>query len=138
MKYSSLEQQSSRFWAPETGFLKDNFSIDPGVCVCEGVGGGGGWFQDDSSTLHLLCPTFINLSASLVTQMLKNLPAMQENQVWSLVRKIPWRREWQPTPIFLPGQFHGQRAWWARVLGVTMSLTKLSNYHFLHLLKTLM
>ena len=25
------------------------------------------------------------------------------------VRKIPWRRKWQPTPLFLPGQFHGQR-----------------------------
>ena len=25
------------------------------------------------------------------------------------VRKIPWRRKWQPTPIFLPGKFHGQR-----------------------------
>ena len=26
------------------------------------------------------------------------------------VRKIPWRREWQPTPVFLPGKFHGQRS----------------------------
>jgi len=26
------------------------------------------------------------------------------------VRKIPWRREWQPTPIFLPGESHGQRS----------------------------
>ena len=25
------------------------------------------------------------------------------------VRKIPWRRNWQPAPIFLPGKFHGQR-----------------------------
>ena len=25
------------------------------------------------------------------------------------VRKIPWRREWLPTPIFLPGECHGQR-----------------------------
>ena len=25
------------------------------------------------------------------------------------VRKIPWRRKWQPTPVFLPGDFHGQR-----------------------------
>ena len=25
------------------------------------------------------------------------------------VRKIPWRRKWQPTPVFLPGKFHGQR-----------------------------
>ena len=24
--------------------------------------------------------------------------------------KIPWRRKWQPTPIFLPGEFHGQRS----------------------------
>ena len=29
------------------------------------------------------------------------------------VRKIPWRGAWQPTPIFLPGESHGQRnlAW---------------------------
>ena len=26
------------------------------------------------------------------------------------VRKMPWRREWQPTPIFLPGKSHGQRS----------------------------
>ena len=24
--------------------------------------------------------------------------------------KVPWRREWQPTPVFLPGEFHGQRS----------------------------
>ena len=23
--------------------------------------------------------------------------------------KIPWRRKWQPTPVFLPGESHGQR-----------------------------
>jgi len=36
---------------------------------------------------------------------------MQENQeawVKSLVCKIPWRRKWQLTPIFLPGKPHGQ------------------------------
>ena len=26
------------------------------------------------------------------------------------VWKIPWRREWQPTPVFLRGEFHGQRS----------------------------
>ena len=26
------------------------------------------------------------------------------------VGKIPWRRKWQPTPIFLPGKPHGQRS----------------------------
>ena len=26
------------------------------------------------------------------------------------VRKLPWGREWQPTPLFLPGEPHGQRS----------------------------
>ena len=38
--------------------------------------------------------------------MAKNLPTMPKT--W--VRKIPWRREWQPTPIFFPGESHGQRS----------------------------
>ena len=42
--------------------------------------------------------------------MVKNLPAMQKSQVQSLVGKIPWRREWLPTPVFLPGEFHGHRS----------------------------
>ena len=37
---------------------------------------------------------------------LKHLPAMRET--W--VQKIPWRRKWQPTPVFLPGESHGQRS----------------------------
>ena len=44
------------------------------------------------------------------TQTVKNLPAMQETQVPSLVGKIPWRRAWQPTPVFLLGESHGQRS----------------------------
>ena len=35
---------------------------------------------------------------------------MQETQVRSLGREDPWRRKWQPTPIFLPREFHGQRS----------------------------
>lgn len=31
-------------------------------------------------------------------------------KVWSWVRKIPWRRKWQPTPVFLPEKSHGQRS----------------------------
>ena len=26
------------------------------------------------------------------------------------VGKIPWRKAWQPTPLFLPGEYHGQRS----------------------------
>ena len=35
------------------------------------------------------------------------------------VRKIPWRRTWQPTPVFLPGEPHGRRNLVATVHGVT-------------------
>ena len=38
-------------------------------------------------------------------------------------RKIPWRRKWQPTPVFLPGESHGRGAWWAIVHGVAKSQT---------------
>ena len=44
------------------------------------------------------------LWASLVAQMVKNLTAMQETQVRSLGWEDPWRREWLPTPVFLPGE----------------------------------
>ena len=47
---------------------------------------------------------------SLVAQMVKNLPGMQETQIRSLGRKILRRREWQLTPVFLPGESHGQRS----------------------------
>ena len=39
----------------------------------------------------------------------KNLPAMQETQVQSWVGRIPSRRIWWPTAVFLPGKSHGQR-----------------------------
>ena len=42
--------------------------------------------------------------ASLVTQMVRNLPAMWETWVRSWVKKIPWRRAWQPTPVFSSGE----------------------------------
>ena len=48
--------------------------------------------------------------AYLVAHMVKNLPALQETWVRSLVRKIPWKKEWQPTPLFLLGEVHGQRS----------------------------
>ena len=36
-----------------------------------------------------------------------------------------WRRKWQPTPVFLPGESQGRGAWWASVYGVTQSRTRL-------------
>ena len=61
--------------------------------------------------------------------MVKNLPAVQETGV----RKIPWRRQWLPAPVFLHGESHGQRnlagysPWGHKELdrteGLTLSLT---------------
>ena len=42
--------------------------------------------------------------------MVKNLPAVQEIWVQSLGWEDSWRRAWQPTPVFLPGESHGQRS----------------------------
>ena len=42
------------------------------------------------------------------------------------VRKIPWRRKWQPTPVFLPRKPMGRGARCAIVHGVTESWTRLS------------
>ena len=42
--------------------------------------------------------------------MVKNLPAMQEIWVNLWVGKIPWRMKWQPSPVSLPGESHGQRS----------------------------
>ena len=69
------------------------------------------------------------LGASLVAQIVKNPPAMQDSipgfdplrkgwkkvGAWTTgfdpwVGKIPWRREWQLTPVFVPGESHRQRS----------------------------
>ena len=41
---------------------------------------------------------------------IKNLPAMQETQVWSLGQEDYLEKEWLPIPAFLPGEFHRQRS----------------------------
>ena len=75
------------------------------TCTCRASGVPGGYQP---------CVT-VNVSprASLMAQQVKNPPAMQETQkmqVRSWVRKIAWRRAWQPAPVFLPGESHGQRS----------------------------
>ena len=42
------------------------------------------------------------------------------------VGKVSWRRKWQPTPVFFPGESYGQRSLAATVRGVTKSQTRLS------------
>ena len=47
--------------------------------------------------------------ASLVAQMGKNLPQCRRSGFDSWV-KIPWRKEWVPSPVLLPGELHGQKS----------------------------
>ena len=42
--------------------------------------------------------------------MVKNPPATQRPGFDPWVGNILWRRDWLPTPVFLPGEFHGQRS----------------------------
>ena len=50
--------------------------------------------------------------ASLVAQLVKNMPAMQETPVWFLDREDPLERDRLPTPVFLgfPGGSHGKES----------------------------
>ena len=74
---------------------------------------------------------------SLVAQMGKNLPAVWETRFDLWVGKIPWRREWQPIPVFLLGEFPGQkrlvgyRPCGCKELDMTEQLTLLWQWVFL-------
>ena len=62
--------------------------------------------------------------------MVQNPPAVQEMQVRSLGQEDPLERKWQPTPVFLPEEFHGQRClagyspWGCAELDMTQQLNK--------------
>ena len=73
--------------------------------------------QFSKPTLHtlafvFLAPTVWNIGAmaSLVAQIIKNLPATQETQVPSLSQEDPLKKGMQSTPVFLPEESHGQRS----------------------------
>ena len=59
---------------------------------------------------------------------LQSLGSLRVGNDWvtslSLFTFLHWRRKWQPTSEFLPGESHGG-AWWAAVFGVARSLTRL-------------
>ena len=69
---------------------------------------------------------------SLVAQTVKRLPAMQEPRLDPRVRKIPWRRKWQPTPVLLLRKFHG----WRNLVGYSpwgrkeLDMTERLHFHF--------
>ena len=79
--------------------------------------------------VNLACTS--TLRASLVAQLVNGLLHCRWPGFDPRVGKIPWRRKWQPTPEFLPGEFHGQRTlvgyspWGHKESGMTELLTLL-------------
>ena len=62
-------------------------------------------------SLYLVIKHEVGNGASQVALVVKNPPANSKRcgfDPW--VGKIFWRRKWQPTPVFLPGESHGQRS----------------------------
>ena len=80
-------------WSVPPCAVEDGTHICVCMCVC----------------IHMYIYIYIHtfIWASLMAQMVKNPPAMPMCEAW--VGKIPWRREWQPTQVFMPKEFHGQR-----------------------------
>ena len=78
------------------------------TCVCQDGGGKGGKDWELGISRHQL------YMGSQVALVVKNLPANAGDvrHVVSIpwVGKNPWRRAWQPTPVFLLGESHGQRS----------------------------
>ena len=71
------------------------------------------------------------LGASLVAQLVKNLPAMWETRV----RSLGWEDSQgegngNPLQYSCLGNLMDRGAWWATIHGVTKSLTRLTHYHF--------
>ena len=67
--------------------------------------------------------------------MVENLPAMRETCLDPWVRKILWRRKWQPIPVFLAGNSYGQRdlvgysPWGHKELDMTEQLNNSIVFH---------
>ena len=61
--------------------------------------------------------------------MVKNPPASAGDGFDLRAGKIPWRRKWPPTPVFLPRKSHGQRSLvgYSHVMGLQKSQTRFSN-----------
>ena len=59
--------------------------------------------------IYFLYPPPLNCGASLVAQMVKNMPAMQKTKQ-SLGQEDPLEKQRLPTPVFLPGESHRQES----------------------------
>ena len=102
-KQTAVNKDQAQPTHSQTGLRCDRSMRDLGVCI--------------SILLYTEVPRacFQSFSpwaswASLVAQRVKSLPAKQETMFHLWVGKIPWKREWLSTLVFLPGKSYGQRS----------------------------
>ena len=92
MLLNCCTQYASKIWKAQqwpTGLEKVSFHFSPKEEQCQ----------------RMLKPPFPGDSDSKEICLQCRRPGLNP---W--VRKIPWKREWLPTPVFLPGEVHGQRS----------------------------
>ena len=80
---------------------------------------------------HIVPPQLVAWEewTSLVAQMERICLQCRKPGFDPWVRKILKGKEWQPTPVFLPGEIMDREAWQATVHGVAKSQIQLSNFH---------
>ena len=113
------------------GGVKDMGSI-PGL-------GGSPWRRAWQPTAVFFLTWFMahSFSGGSVVKKKKICLPMQVGDAGSVLGsgKIPWSKKWQPTPVFLPGKFHGQRSlagyssWGCKESDTTEQLNKALKYY---------
>ena len=87
-----------------------------------------GWQQGEGSGTHSSPPAW-KIPWAEEPGGLQSMGSLRVGHDWatslSLFTFMHWRRKWQPTPVFLPGESQGRGAWWAAVCGVAQSRTRL-------------
>ena len=90
---------------------------DSKSCRCLGVWGGNTWApvfsvekKEKNSTCIMFCRIVLNINCYIDSDAKESACQCRRLGFNPWVRKIPWRRKWQPTPVFLPEEFHGQRS----------------------------
>ena len=86
----------------------------------------------------LPCPPLGNLPDPGIKAAPSTSPALAERIFNPWVEKIPWRRKWQPAPVFLPGESHrqgrlvGYSPWGHRESDITEHTTQVLRMQFSH------
>ena len=82
--------------------------------ICQQIWKTQPWTQDWKSSVFIPIPKKGNAKECSATAQLHSSQSIclqcRRPGFYPCVRKIPWRRKWQPTPVFLPGESHGRRS----------------------------